>query len=115
MSLNHSYFCASWETGEITITALPAAERYGGARDPHIERAMRTSSSLRNVATREPSDWRLDPFLQHSASAASAQVMNFVIHCREKSQKRIAALKNNPLNYQLHYLLTISVEWKFSW
>src|SRR5690606_36865859 len=48
------------------------AERNGGAGHPHAQGSMRASPPLREPATRQPRDRRLDPVLQPSAPAPGA-------------------------------------------
>lgn len=53
--------------------AQSRAERSGGARDPHAQRAMCASPSLRVGAARQPPDRRLDPFLQPPTPTPGAE------------------------------------------
>ena len=51
----------------------PRAKRHGGEGHPHAQRSMRASSPIRNLATRQPSYWRLDWVLQPPVASSGPE------------------------------------------
>jgi hypothetical protein len=58
-----------WSATGVHHPLQPRAKRHGGAGDPHTQRPMCASSSIRDLATRQPSHRRRDWVLQPPAAS----------------------------------------------
>ena len=69
----HSAGQALWSATRVHHPLQPRAKRHGGAGDPHAQRPMCASPPIRDIATRQPSHWRLDWVLQPPSTSSGPE------------------------------------------